>query len=123
MALMASTKITMRVCLIRKRIFLSRGVVRSLGNPTHLGFWYDESNRNLSFSPVTKDDVDAFEIPAHYWSGTKQSCEITRIAFLLALQYRAGWEERSRYAYNGVLKNPNGIPVVVFNLADGAKLI
>ena len=119
---MATAQITMRVCLTRKRISLSRSAVKFLGNPTHLGFWYDESNRNLTFLPTAKDDIDAFEIPAHFWKGNKQSCEIARIAFLLALQYRVGWEEKSRYAYNGVLEYTDGIPTIVFNLAFGTRL-
>ena len=119
---MATVQIEMRICLIRKRISLSRGAVRCLGNPTHLGFLYDEFNQTLTFLPTTKDDMDAFEIPAHFWNGTRQSCEIARIAFLKALQYRIGWDEGSRYVYNGVLENANGIPMVVFNLAGGTRL-
>jgi len=119
---MSTTQIAMRVCLKRKKILLSRNAIRSLGNPTHLGFWYDESNGNLTFSPAAKDDMDAFEIPQHFWKRTKQSCEIARIAFLLALQYRAGWEEGSQYTYSGVLEKTDDIPAVVFNLTDGTRL-
>ena len=119
---MTSTGIVMRVCLIRKRITLSRYVIKLLGNPTHLGFWYDESNGNLTFTPAAKDDMDTFEIPQHFWKGTKKSCEIARIAFLLALQYRVGWEEGSRYAYSGGLEKSGDIPTVVFSLTEGTRL-
>ena len=119
---MASTGIAMRVCLIRKRILLSPDVIKSLGNPTHLGCWYDESNGNLTFSPAAKDDMDTFEIPQNFWKRTKSSCVIARIAFLLALQYRVGWEDGSRYAYNGALEKSGNIPTVVFSLAEGTRL-
>jgi hypothetical protein len=122
MVLMAEEKIAMRVCFTRKRISLSRSAVRSLGNPTHLGFLYDEINRNLAFLPASKDDMDAYEIPAYFWKSTRQSCEIVRTTFFRALQYRIGWEEGSRYTYNGVLESMDGIPSVVFNLTDGIKL-
>ena len=119
---MASTGIAMRVCLIRKRITLSHYVIKSLGNPTHLGFWYDESHGSLTFSPAVKDDMDAFEIPQYFWNGTKKSCVIARIAFLLALKYRVGWEEGSRYAYSGALEKSGDIPIVVFSLTEGIRL-
>ena len=112
----------MRVCLIRKRITLSRDAIKSLGNPTHLGFWYNESNDNLTFTPAVKDDMDAFEIPQYFWNGTKKPCVIARIAFLLALKYRVGWEEDSRYAYTGALEKSGDIPTVVFSLTEGTRL-
>ena len=118
---MASTGIAMRVCLTRKRILLSPKVIKSLGNPTHLGCWYDEFNGNLIFSAAAKDDLDAFEIPQYFWKRAR-SCEIARIAFLLALQYRVGWEKGSRYAYNGVLEKYGSIPAVVFSLTEGTRL-
>ena len=117
---MESTGIVMRVCLKRKRITLSRDAIKSLGNPTHLGCWYDETNGNLTFSPAAKDDMDAFEIPQNFWKG--KSCEIARIAFLLALQYRVGWEEGSFYVYNGVLEKPSIIPTIVFSLTEGTRM-
>ena len=119
---MTPTGIVMRVCLIRKRITLSRNVIKSLGNPTHLGFWYDESNGSLTFSPAARDDMDAFEIPQNFWNRTNSSCVIARIAFLLALKYRAGWEEGSRYVYNGALEKSGNTPTVVFSLTEGMRL-
>ena len=122
MVLVEISPIAMRVCLIRKRILLTRSTIKSLGNPTHLGFWYNETNGFLTFSPAAKDDMDAFEIPLHYWKSKKQSCEISRMAFLKALQYRIGWEEGSKYSYNGSLDNSATIPTAVFNLVEGTRV-
>jgi len=114
--------VAMRVCLARKRILITRSTIKLLGNPTHLCCWYEDSNGILTFLPAAQDDIDAFEIPQHFWKGTKQSCEIARIAFLVALQEQIGWEDGSRYAYNGILGDKGGIPIAIFELSDGIRL-
>lgn len=116
------TNLTMRVCLRRKRISLARSMIRLLGNPSHLNFWLDEDGSNLIISPALKDDLYAYEIPPSYWHSTKQSCEVARIAFLLALQQRLNWEKGSYYVYNGIMKESEGIPAIVFNLTEGTRL-
>ena len=107
--------LTMRIYLGRKRMFLSRFVIKLLGNPTHLNFWYDEYDGNLIVSPAEKDDMDAYEIPKYFWNGTKQSCEIARIAFLTALKYRIGWENEGQYIFVGSITESGNMPAAVFN--------
>ena len=114
--------LTMRVCLGRKRMFLSRSIIRLLGNPSHLNFWMDEDERSLIISPASKDELYAYEIPQYFWRSTKQSCEVARIAFILALQQKLNWEKGSRYIFNGVMKESDGIPAAVFNLTEGTRL-
>ena len=114
--------LTMRVCLGRKRIFLSRWMIKLLGSPTHLNFWYDEFDGNLIISPAKKDDMDAYEIPKYYWKNTKQSCEVARIAFLTALQYRIGWKSGDRYIFEGTMVESGNTPAAVFNLVNGTRL-
>lgn len=115
-------KIIMRVCLARKRMCLPRTMVHLFGNPSHLSFWYDEVHYNLIVSPATKDDLDAYEIPQYYWRSEKHSCEVARIAFLLALQHRFRWEKDSRYIFEGFIKTPAEHPVAVFELTNGTRL-
>jgi len=114
---------TMRVCLRRKRIALSRYMIKQLGNPSHLIFWYDEASGEFIISPAAPDDLDAFEIPHYYWHGSKShTCEVARIALLKALQYRLGWEDDSAYLYEGVFAESGGIPAAVFDLANGNRV-
>ncbi len=115
--------LTMRICLVSKRMYLTCRVIGLLGNPTHLNFWYDELNGNLIISPAQKDDLDAYEIPGYFWKATKHSCIVARIAFLTALQYRLGWEEGSRYRFQGSLVESGDMPAAVFDLANGTRII
>jgi len=114
--------LTMRVCLGRKRIFLSRFMIKMLGNPTHLNFWYDEIEGNLIISPAEKDDMDAYEIPKYFWKDTKNSCEVARIAFLTALQYRIGWKNGSHYIFKGAITESGNMTTAIFNLVNGTRL-
>lgn len=117
-----TSSLYMNVCLKRKRMLFTRLMVTMLGNPTHLSFWYDEGSKSLIVSAASKDDLDAYEILPCYWKNTKQSCEVSRIAFLTALQYRRGWEDGSRYTFEGSLTESGDMPAVVFNLANGVRL-
>jgi Ni,Fe-hydrogenase I small subunit len=114
------------VCTSRKRIFLSRSVITLLGNPSHLSFWYDESEKRLYVSAAEKDELDAYEIPKHYWSvsstSKKDSCMIVRRAFFEALQFRTGWEDKSKFKYTGSADDMNGVPIIVFDLTKGLKV-
>jgi hypothetical protein len=115
------TNPTLNACLRKRRIYLNRITITLLGNPSHLGFWYSSKEDLLYVSAVGKDDLDAFEIPGYFWS-TDISCEVVRMAFLKALQYRLGWEEDSKYSYAGTLTEREGLSVVAFNMAEGTKL-
>ena len=113
---------TFKVCLGRRRLSLTRYVITQLGNPTHLSFWYDETNAQLIISPAEHDDLDAYEIQQCYWvNGTKHSCEIARIALLKALQYRLGWQEGT-YFFEGTLTEVGDVPAAVFDLNDGKRV-
>ena len=116
------TKLTLRACLRQKRIYLSRITITLLGNPTHLSFWYDEREGLLYVSATNHDDLDAYEIPKYFWGETSRPCEVSRIAFLKALQYRLNWEDGSRYSYSGASTKREGFPAVVFNMTEGKKL-
>ena len=120
---MKPIKFTLRVCLKSKRILLNRMSITMLGNPTHLSFWYDEIDKRLIFMPAAKDELDSFEIPRFYWNDTSHSCEVSRIAFLKALQYRIGWEDGSKYSFKGIFTEPEGIPAIVFHLNRGVRLL
>ena len=56
---MTTNRLTIRVCMKSRRIFLTRRMIGQLGNPTHLSFWYDEKNEKLIISAASKDDLDA----------------------------------------------------------------
>lgn len=119
---MSKNNFTMRVCLGRKRMFVARKVIILLGSPTHLSFWYDEENGSLIISAASKDDLDAYEIPQYFWKNTKHSCEVARIAFLKALQFRIGWNDGERYLFSGTLAQAENVPAAVFNLTNGARI-
>jgi len=120
---MVTSKYTMRVCLINKRILLNRKTITALGNPSHLSFWYGESDDTLIFAPAANDDLDTYEIPQYYWRDKEQSCEISRIAFLKTLQYINKWEDGCKYLFKGVLTEVNGVPAVVFHMNESVRLI
>ena len=114
--------IIMRVVFGKRRMYLSRFTIKKLGNPTHLNFWFDEHEGNLFVTAADKDDLDAYQIQDSFWKTTKRSCEISRFPFLLALQYRIGWEKDGTYLYNGTIGKSSGKPAAVFNLIDGVRL-
>ena len=119
---MMTSNPSMRVCLKNKRIYINRIAIAMIGNPTHLSFNYDEQDGVLYFSPAAPDDLDAYEIPKFYWTGIRKACEIARIAFLRALQYRIGWEDGSMYYYDGKVIEIGEIPTLVYALADGTRI-
>ena len=112
----------MRVCLKNKRIYLNRVAIALIGNPTHLDIRYDEQDSMLYFSPAAPDDLDAYEIPTFFWTGIRKTCEIARIAFLKALQYRHRWEVGSTYYYNGRVIKIDGNLTLVYILEEGTKV-
>ena len=111
----------MLVCMKRRRINLSRNTITLLGNPKRLGFWYDEADGLLYVSIAEPDDLDAFDIPNHFWKNTKHSCEVARCAFFTALQFRLGWQDDGKYIYVGILTARNGQPAVAFDMMKGGK--
>ena len=115
------TKPTLNVCLRKKRIYLNRVTITQLGDPSYLNFWYNEEEYLLYITATVKDDLDAYEIPKFFWK-TSSSCEVARIAFLKALQYRLNWEEDSKYSYSGTLTEREGFPAIAFNMSEATKL-
>ena len=114
----------MSACLKRKRIYLTRSVIALLGNPSHLSFWYDETQSILYVTAAEKDELDAYEIPNFFWrvSDHTNSCEVLRRAFFEALQYRTGWEDKSKYTYAGSVAERNGATAVVFDMTRGTRV-
>ena len=113
----------MRVCLRKNKIFISRNSIALIGNPTHLEIRYDEQDGILYFSPSKPDALYAYEIPKFFWTGRRQNCEISKIAFLKALQYRIGWENNSKYIYEGQVINLDDVPTLVYMLANGVRVL
>ena len=109
------------VCLKSRRIHLSRSTVTMLGNPSRLSFEYSETDGMLYVSAAELDDLDAFDIPNHFWKNTKHSCEVARCAFLVALQFRLGWQDGGKYTYIGSLTERGGRPAVAFDMTKGGK--
>jgi len=110
--------IIMRVAFGKRRMYLSRFTIKKLGNPKYLNFWFDDYEGNLFVTAADKDDLDAYEIQENFWKTTKRSCEISRFPFLLALQYRIGWEKDGVYLYEGIIGKSDGKPAAVYNLVD-----
>ena len=106
----------MKVCLKHKRIYLSRSTITLLGDPKRLSFWYGETDGSLYVSTALPDDLDAFDIPNHYWKDSKHSCVVARCAFLTALQFRLGWQDDGKYIYIGILTARNGQPAMAFDM-------
>ena len=119
---MTTNSPNMRVCMKNKRIYLNRVAITMIGNPTHLSLHYDEQDGVLYFSPAAPNDLDAYEIPKFYWTGIRKTCEIARIAFLKALQYRLGWEDGSTYYYDGKIIEIENIPTLVYMLLEGTRI-
>jgi hypothetical protein len=106
----------------RKTMRISRSAIHQIGNPSHLGLRYDDSDSAFFICPADSKDLDAFEIPSNYWNGTHQQCEICRIALLKALQYRLGWVNGGKYYFEGAATMLDDIPTVVFVLSDGVRV-
>ena len=113
-------KPTLNACLKNKRIYLNRVTITLLGSPSHLSFWYDEEESLLYIAATRNDDLAGYAIPKFFWNSSR-SCEIARIIFFRALQYRLNWEDGSKYSYVGILTVQEGVPAIVFNMNDGKK--
>ena len=116
---------TLNACLRKKRLYINRTTIEQLGNPSHLGFWYDEKESLLYVSATSPDNLDAFEIPKNFWKSSG-SFEVARMPFLMVLQYRLKWEKDSKYSYAGTstcIRTPTDrIPAFVFKMTEGTKL-
>jgi hypothetical protein len=119
---MTTNRPNMRICLKNKRIYLNRVAISLIGNPTHLRFSYDEQGGILYFSPADPSDLDAYEIPRFYWTGIRKTCEIARIAFLRALQYRIGLEDGSTYYYDGEVMKTDETSALAYRLTQGTRI-
>ena len=75
----------------------------------------------LYISPAAPDDLDAFEIPQFYWTSIRK-CEIARISFLRALQYRLGWAEGNKYYFNEKVIRAGNISILIYVLKEDAKM-
>ena len=119
---MTTNSPNMRVCMRNKKIYLNRAAIALIGNPSHLSFQYDEQDGLLYFSPAASDELDAYEIPKFFWSDGRKTCEIARIAFLKALQYRIGWEDGSKYYFDGKVIKNHEVPTLVYTLTEGTRV-
>ena len=118
---MTTNNPVMWVCLKHKIIYLNRVAINLIGNPTHLSFCYDEEGGILYFSPADSNDLDAYEIQKCYFSNIDKPCAIARIAFLKALQHRLGWENGSKYYFNGTAMKLDNIPTLVYTVTEGMR--
>ena len=112
----------LRICLKSKKILINREAIKLLGNPTHLGFRYDDSEGILLITAADPDDRDAFEIPRCFWLHTNYPCEISRIAFLRALQYRVGWKDGSKHLFTGSITILNEIVTLAYALTEDTRI-
>jgi len=113
---------SMWICLKRNNITLNNPTIVALGKPSRLNIWYEDDCR-LIFTPAGSNELDAYEIPLYFWKYPNPALVISQQSFLYTLQYRLHFEENRRYFFHGNQVKTAELPAVVFNLADGLKLV
>jgi hypothetical protein len=103
----------------RKCIYLNRITIDSLDKPPYLVFRLDMPNKRFIVLPAFEEDEDVYEIPQFYWRNARNTCQICRLPFFLALTQFFNRDNERLYAVQGIFQVlEDSQKLVVFNFDD-----
>ena len=104
----------------RNCISIGKGVIRALGEPSHVSLKISDTNDSISVFPCDEDDEMAFSVPKKLLSDHKCVMRINSKRFVHGIMKSNDLDTSRTYTLTGeYLENKN---IAVFSLVDGVKL-
>lgn len=101
-------------------ISISKGVIRALGEPSHVSIKVNDTNDSISVFPCDEDDAMAFRVPEKLLSDHRCVMRINSKGFVHSIMQANDLDISRTYTIAGeFLKDKN---TAVFSLADGVTL-
>jgi len=102
-----------------KDMSINKKVLRALGNPDHILFWWNESERVLLIGRALEKTSLSFWISDRYYN-TRTCYKIKQHVFLRAIMKLAGWKCDMTYGVIGEFISE--LDMVAFKLDDAVKM-
>lgn len=104
----------------RNCISIGKGVIRALGEPSHVSLKISDTNDSISVFPCDEDDEMAFSVPKKLLTDHKCVMRINSKRFVHGIMKSNDLDTSRTYTLTGeYLENKN---IAVFSLVDGVKL-
>ena len=104
----------------RNCISIGKGVIRALGEPSHVSLKISDMNDSISVFPCDEDDEMAFSVPKKLLTDHKCVMRINSKRFVHGIMKSNDLDTSRTYTLTGeYLENKN---IAVFSLVDGVKL-
>ena len=101
-------------------IGVGQGVIRALGNPTHVTMKISDSHDSLRMFPCDEDDVMSFRVPVRLFCDHSCVMRINSKRFVHGLMRSNNMDVTRTYTLSGVYVPDKN--VAVFSLVDGVTL-
>ncbi len=104
----------------RNCISIGKGVIRALGEPSHVSLKISDNHDSLSVFPCDEDDVMAFRVPVKLLVDHHCVMRINSKRFVHGIMRSNGLDITRTYTLSGeYLKDKN---IAVFSLVDGVTM-
>lgn len=104
----------------RNCISIGKGVIRALGEPSHVSLKISDNHDSLSVFPCDEDDVMAFRVPVKLLVDHHCVMRINSKRFVHGIMRSNGMDITRTYTLSGeYLKDKN---IAVFSLVDGVTM-
>lgn len=104
----------------RNCISIGKGVIRALGEPSHISLKISDTNDSISVFPCDEDDVMAFSVPKKLLVDHKCVMRINSKRFVHGIMKSNDLDTSKTYTLTGeYLEEKN---IAVFSLVDGVRL-
>ena len=101
-------------------ISISKGVIRALGEPSHISIKVSDNHDSLSVFPCDENDIMAFRVPAKLFSDHKCVMRINSKRFVHGIMMENDLDTAKTYVlFGNYLKEKN---TAVFSLTEGVSL-
>ena len=101
-------------------ISISKGVIRALGEPSHISIKVSDNHDSLSVFPCDENDIMAFRVPSKLFSDHKCVMRINSKRFVHGIMMENNLDTAKTYVLSGnYLKEKN---TAVFSLTEGVSL-
>ena len=102
-----------------KKMAINRHVLRSIGSPKHIQFWWSASEKTLLIGNAQIETPFSFGV-SEYSYKTKGNMNIRSLIFLKALINTVKWQENAAYAMLG--EYVPELDMVAFRTVDAVKM-
>ncbi len=100
----------------RNRIYISRDIIRLLGQPSHVCIYMNEEYNSIALGPCNSKNVMSFKVPEKIYAGEKADFTITSLQFVTDIMRLNNLNPNNTYRMLGeYLKDKN---MVTFHFSD-----